>query len=150
MDIPPKISIPICIEQGSIYLYCLDTKNKDGTSYKGSRFFIVLNANPKTDEVLVLTTITTKIDKQREFVKRIGEDAGTLVTITMSDFPRLTQDSVVNCNNFYQISLKGLIKKIEDGGKIFRDKLSKNVIDALTSGMLKSNQVPPDVKEKLI
>ena len=47
MDIPAKVTVPICIEQGSIYHFCLDTLNKDGTRYQGNRFLIVLNANPK-------------------------------------------------------------------------------------------------------
>lgn len=150
MEIPPKISIPICIEQGSIYLYHLNRVNNDGSLYEGDRFFIVLNTNPKTDEVLILTTITKKAEKQKAFIKRIGEDPDTLVPITPSDFSALSQNSVVNCNSYYQISLADLIKKIEDGGKIFTHKLPKNVIDALISGVLKSNQVPPDVKERLI
>ena len=48
MGIPAKVTIPICIEQGAVYLYQLETTNHDGTSYKGDRFMIVLNANPKT------------------------------------------------------------------------------------------------------
>lgn len=150
MDISPKVTIPICIEQGAIYHCRLTKQNTDGTLYDGNRFFIVLNVNPKTDEVLVLATITKKNDKTKEFIKRTGEVPETLVNIKISDFPSLSQDSVVNCNNFYPMSLEELINKIESGGKIFKHKLSKIVIDALISGMMKSNQVSPEVKRLLI
>lgn len=150
MQIPLDISIPICIEQGSIYHFHIDIKNQDGTVYGGDRFFIVLNLNPKTDEILILTTITKKIDKNREFIKRIGEDPSTLVLISTSDFSRLSQDSIVNCNNVYQITIKELIDKIKNGGKIFSNKLPKTIINALVSGILKSKQVSPEVKQKLI
>lgn len=150
MEISPKVTIPICIEQGAIYHYRLIKQNTDGTLYDGNRFFIVLNVNPKTDEVLVLVTITKKNDKIKKFIKKICEVPETLVNITISDFPNLSQDSVVNCNNFYLISLEELIDKMENGGKIFTHKLSKIIIDALISGMMKSNQVSPEVKELLI
>lgn len=149
MEIPPKVSIPICIEQGSIYHCHLTKQNKDGTAYEGNRFFIVMNVNPKTDEILVLVTITKKIDKVKEFIKRICEATDTLVDITISDFPSLSQNSVVNCNNVYSMSLEELINKIENGGKIFRHKLPKTVIDALIRGMMQSNQISPEVKGML-
>ncbi len=150
MQINPEISIPICIEQGSIYLYQLDTVNKDGTPYSGNRFFIVLNLNPQTDEILILSTITTKIDKQKEFIKKIGEDPSTLVSITVSDFPNLSQDSAVNCNRIYETTLKELVEKVKNGGKIFNHNLPKTVMSALISGVLKSKQVSPEVKQRLI
>jgi len=150
MRLPPKVFIPITIEQGSIYHYRISKVNKDGTQYDGSRFFIVLSTNPKIDEVLILTTITKQIDNQKKFIKRIREDKSTLVLISTSDLPFLSQDSVVNCNNFHEITLEALISKIEDGGKVLSHKLPKTIMNELISGVLKSNQVPPDVKEKLI
>lgn len=150
MDIPPKVSIPICIEQGSIYHYQINKTNKDGTEYSGSRFFIVINKNPKTDGVIVLTTITTKTKETKKFIKKICEDEDTIVPIKISDFPNLSQDSIVNCNNYYSIQLEKLIEKIENGGKIFTHQLPKTVINALINGIMKSNQIPTEVKEILI
>ncbi len=150
IDIPPKVSIPICIEQGVVYLYRLDTVNMDGTSYSGDRVFIVLNANPKTDETLILTTITKQVAKQREFIKKIGENPDTLVSILPSDFPPLKKESVVNCNNVYPITLSDLITKVENNGKIFSDKLPKTVINLLISGIIKSNQISSEIKKMLI
>lgn len=150
MNIPPDISIPICIKQGSIYHFHLNITNHDGTAYSGNRFFIVLNLNPNIDEVLILTTITKKIDKKREYIKRIGEDPSTLVLISASDFPNLSQKSVVDCNNIHQITLKELIDKIKNDGKTFSHKLPKTIIDALVSGVLKSRQVSSEIKQKLL
>jgi hypothetical protein len=148
--IPPEIEIPLCIEQGSIYHYEIELTNRDGSTYKGERFFIVLNVNPKTDEVIVLTTITSQIVKQEQFIKVVGEDPDTLVRISPADFSRLTKDSVVNCNNTYETNLNELIEKIKEGGKIFYEKLPQNLISALTAGVLKSTQVPPAHKKLII
>lgn len=150
MDFPPKIAVPICIEQGAVYLYQLETKNRDGTLYKGDRFMIILNANPKTDTVLILATITSQIENQRKFIKRVGESPETLVEITQGDFARLNKNSVVNCNNIYETSLPELISKIENGGKLFTVKLPKNKISEIIKGVLLSNQVTPEQKRLLI
>lgn len=150
MEIKPKVRIPICIEQGSVYLYKLEAVNKDGSPYKGDRFFIVLNVNPKTDDILVLVTITKKIDNSINFAKRTGEDGSTIVPISPADFSQLNVESVVNCNRVYDITMEELITKVEDGGKVFSQKLPRTVISALVSGVLKSNQVQQEFKEMLI
>lgn len=150
VEIPAKVIVPICIEQGSIFHYKLEVINHDGTAYKGDRFLIVLNANPKTDEILVLVTITKQVSHQREYIRRIGEDATTLVQISKSDFSRLSAESIVNCNNTYEKTLGDLIDEIEKGGKIFFDKLPKNIVGSLVCGVLMSKQVPQDHKRLLI
>lgn len=147
--IPASAAIPICIEQGSIYHYKLQHLNHDGTPYIGDRFFIVLNINPKTDTALVLVTITKKIENQEKHIKVIGESLDTLVRITPADFQPLSVDSCVNCNNTYEVTLSELIKKVDNGGKIFFEKLPKNIITDLVSGVMKSNQVP-NYQKKLI
>ncbi len=150
MEIPPEISIPICIEQGTVYHYRLDITNRDGSFYSGDRFFIVLNVNPKTDEILVLTTMTTQIRKQRQYIKIVGEDPETLVFVSPADFLSLSERSVVNCNNIYQITMADLIAKIKNGGKTFVQKLPRTVVSALVSGVMKSRQVSADIKKMLI
>ena len=150
MDLPPKVVVPICIEQGSIYHYRVELTNRDRSTYRGQRFFIVLNVNPKTDEVIVLTTVTTKIEEAERYVQRVKESPETLVRISRADFPRLSAESVVNCNSTYPSTMPQLIKRIEDGGIIFFEKLPRSVIEALVGGVLKSTQVPNEQKKLLI
>ena len=150
MDVPPAVRVPICICQGSIYHYHIKRVNHDGSQYEGDRFFIVMNKCPKTDEWLYMVTITRKADNQKRMAKLTGEDSSTIVPITKSDFPKLSQDSVVNCNSIHTLGLKELIKKIQDGGKDFQDNLPNSVISALISGVLKSKEVASEIKQKLL
>ncbi len=150
MEIPPEISIPICIEQGSVYHFCVDIENEDGTQYSGDRFFIVLNANPKIDELILLVTITKKIAEKEAFIKRVGESPDTLVAISSSDFRFLSVKSVINCNTVYPLSMTELIEKIKNDGKIFPNKLPKSIVNKLIRGVLESNQIEPDMKELVI
>lgn len=150
MELPPEAVVTICIEQGSVYHYRLDTVNHDGTPYSGDRFFIVLNANPKSDTVVVMTTITTKVEKQEKIIKKSGESPDTLVKISKRDFSHLSEGSAVNCNRIYEISLTELVEKIRNGGKVFHKKLPKDIVSALVSGALKSRQVSNEYKKLMI
>jgi hypothetical protein len=150
MDIPAKVVVPVCIEQGAVYLYQLEIANYDGATYKGDRFMIVLNTNPNTDTVLVLATITKQIDKKKKYIKNIGESPETLVKITPTDFPRLKQDSVVNCNSVFETSLQELVTSVENGGKIFTERLPKSKISEITKGVLLSKQVSSEHKKLIV
>ncbi len=150
MELPPEVTVPICIERGSLYHFQIELINGDGTKYKGDRFFIVLNTDPKRDEILIFTTITSRIKNQQRYIQNIGEDPSTLVLITPSDFPNLSMESVVNCNNTHEISKDVLIKKIKEGGKVYYHKLPKSIVNALIQGVLVSKQVPQERKKKLV
>ena len=150
MDIPAKALVNICIEQGMVCHYKLDSNNQDGTHYVGNRFLIVLNVNPKTDTVLVLVTITSKIDSIERFIKVRSESPDTIVRISPTDFPRLSEESAVNCNRTYETSLSELTQKIDDGGSVFFERLPRSVVSAIVSGVLMSNQVEAGHKKLLI
>jgi hypothetical protein len=110
----------------------------------------VLNINPKTDEILVLTTITKQIEKQERYIQTVGEDRDTLVRVNPADFSRLSIESVVNCNNTHELTLEQLIGKIASGGKIFYEKLPKTIMDAIIRGVLKSTLVPAEHKKLVL
>ncbi len=151
MELPPEITVPISIEQGALYHFCIEVDGPKGKKYIGNRFFIVLNVNPKTDEVIVLTTITSRIEKAEMYIKKTGEDAGTLVRLSPADFPKLSVESIVNCNNIYPMTKEEIINKLEgDGAKVFFEKLPKQIIEALVGGVLKSTQVSNEHKKLLI
>ena len=64
MDIPPKIRIPLCIEQGSVFNFFIEFD--DSKRQSKNRYFVVLNRNPKTDTALIMITSTTQIQKKKE------------------------------------------------------------------------------------
>jgi len=66
MEIPVKIRIALCIEQGAVFNFHMEVEGPKRQSK--NRYFVVLNRNPKTDTALVLVTSTTQVAKRREFV----------------------------------------------------------------------------------
>jgi hypothetical protein len=141
-----KEDVLASIERGTVFYYSENIANRDGTSSRKSRYFIVLNNNPKTDDFLVLATITKQIENQSKFVKKVGEDPSTLVPISPEDFAPLKVASVVSCNKVYPMTLTVLMKKIEDGGTMLPDKVPKPILSAIVSGVMKSAQVEGEYK----
>jgi hypothetical protein len=138
------------IERGTVFFYWDNIANRDGSNSKKQRYFIVLNSSPKTDDFIVLATVTSKIAGRLEFVKKISGDTSTLVFITPTDFPRLTVPSVINCNQVYPVTLKNLIKKVGNGGIMFPEKIPKLIMSAIISGVMKSNQVEGEYKSIIL
>lgn len=140
----------VSVERGAVFYYSDEIANRDGSSSKKSRYYIILNTNPKTDDFLIVVTITKQIENQTKYIKQTGEDPSTLVPVSMKDFPRLTYPSIVSCNKVYVITLENLIKKIENGGSVISDKLPKTIIDAIVSGVLKSKQIEGEYKSIIL
>jgi len=90
MDIPLKIRIPLCIEQGAVFNFRMEIDGPNRQSK--NRYFVVLNRNPKTDTALVLVTSTTQVAKRKEFVQRAGITDQTIVSISPNEYPVFTRE----------------------------------------------------------
>jgi hypothetical protein len=147
MDIPIKIRIPLCIEQGCVFNFFLDFS--DARRESKNRYFVVLNSNPKTDLLLVMVTSTKQIEKKYEFIKRARISETTLVKVAPKEYKVFTQESIFNCNDVIEIGIDDLIKKIEENGSMDYPKISKEVIAKLVKGVKDSPLVSEDIKELL-
>lgn len=151
MEMPPDVLVPACIEKGTVYHFEMEIANRDGSAYVGRRFFIVLNAKPKTDEIIILSTITKQIGNVEAYLFRIGESKDTAVRISRKDFSALSVDSIVNCNSVYSSTRSEIIARLKrPGGKVFFEKIPKSVMDAIVSGVMKSGQIEQGYKKMLI
>jgi hypothetical protein len=145
MEIPPKIRIPLCIEQGSVFNFFIDFD--DSRRQAKNRYFIVLNRNPKTDVALIIVTSTTQIQKKREFVKRVGISDKTIVEVKAKEHPIFTRDSVFNCNDVFEVDMSDLIRKIEENGSMNYPKLSDDVLKRIIAGVNESPKVSQSIKD---
>ena len=145
MEIPPKIRIPLCIEQGSIFNFLIDFG--DSRRQSKNRYFVVLNRNPKTDVFLIMVTSTTQIQKNREFVKRVGISEKTIVEIKKREHPIFTSDSLFNCNDVFEVDMNDLIRKIEKNGSMNYPKLSNDILKRIMDGVNESPKVSQSIKD---
>jgi len=145
MEIPPKIRIPLCVEQGSVFNFFIDFG--DSKRQSKNRYFVILNRNPKTDIALIMITSTTQIQKKREFVKRAGISGKTIVEIKAKEYCIFTSDSVFNCNEVFEVNMSDLIKKIEENGSMNYPKLPNNILKRIIVGVNESPKISQSTKD---
>lgn len=148
MEIPPKIRIPLCIEQGSVFNFFIDFG--DPKRQSKNRYFVVLNRNPKADTALILVTSTTHARKRKEFVKRVGISEKTIVEVKAKEHQIFLSDSAFDCNEVFEVKLDALIRRIEEGGSMNYPKLSEDILQRVISGIIESPKISQAVKDLIV
>lgn len=147
MDIPPKIRIPLCIEQGCVYNFHLEV---DGPRRQSkNRYFVVLNRNPKTDTALILVTSTTQVAKRLEFIKRAGISEKTVVFVSEREYRVFTKESAFDCNEVIEVNISDLIKRVENNGSMNYPKIPDSILAKLIVGVNESPRVSETFKKML-
>ena len=147
MEIPPKIRIPLCIEQGSVFNFHMEVAGPNRQSK--NRYFVVLNRNPKTDTALVMVTSTTQIAKRREFVQRAGISEQTIVSVSPKEYSVFTSESAFNCNDVIEVGMEDLIRKVESNGSLDYPKIPDSILAKLIVGINESPRIAPAIKKLL-
>jgi len=147
MEIPPRVRVPLCIEQGSVFNFFLEV---DGPGRESkNRYFVVLNRNPKTDTALILLTSTTKVAKQLEYARRSGISGDTIVLVSPDDYLPFSDDCAFNCNDVHKVCMSDLVRKIEEDGSDNYPKMPAGIINKLIKGVYVSPLVEQDIKKFL-
>lgn len=144
MEIPLKVRIPICIEQGSVFNFYIDFN--DSKRQSKNRYFVILNRNPKSDRALVLVTSTTQIVGRREYVARMGISEKTIVMVEAGEYSAFNNDSVFDCNEVFEVNMSDLIRKIEEGGSMGYPKMPDTILLKLIDGVKESPLVTEEIK----
>lgn len=147
MDIPPKIRIPLCIEQGAVFNFRMEVDGPNRQSK--NRYFVVLNKNPKIDIALILITSTTQVAKRLEFIKRAGISEKTVVFASDREYRVFTKESAFDCNEVIEVAMNDLIKKIENNGSMNYPKIPDSILAKLIVGVNKSPRVSEAFKKML-
>ncbi len=147
MDIPIKVRIPLCIEQGCVFNFHIDF---DGPNRKsGNRYFVVMNHNPKTDKVLIMLTSTTQIEKRKKFNKKASISEKTLIEVSPKEYPTFITESAFNCNDIHEVNIEDLIRKIENNGSMNYPKIPEQILKKLITGIKESPLITEEVKKLL-
>jgi hypothetical protein len=79
MEIPPDVRIKATITKGSVYYFKDESHEEDAPSH----YFVVINAEPLSDRILILVCASSQLDKLRGVVI-----ASPLVTQEIKDILR--------------------------------------------------------------
>ena len=140
MEIPWEIRLTL--RAGTVY-YMADR----GLSSVEPHYFVVVNADPIGDEVLLLTVASSQIDSVKR--RRRGEPASTVVEIAEAEYAEFSRDSVIDCNQVFSKSLADLCGQWNR--KEIRSKLDlpRSILERLQQGVLESRLVSESDKEKI-
>ncbi len=147
MEIPPKVRIPLRVEQGSVFIFYIDFG--DAKRQSKNRYFVVLSQEPKTDTALTMVTSTTQISKKFEYVTRMGISEKTIVEITAKEYSVFGSSSCFNCNDVFEVSLRDLIRKVEENGSDNYPKMPSHLLLKLIDGVKTSPRVPEELKKMI-
>ena len=100
-----SITLQLSLREGTVYYFTHHTLTSPEPHY-----FIVVNADPLTQKVLLLAVVTSQIDKVK---LRRKECLDTLVELTPATFDVLTKLSIVDCNDLKEISLADFNARFE-------------------------------------
>lgn len=125
------------IRTGSVYYF----NNNEAFLSNIPHYFIVLNSNPKSEEVLFLCVATSQVERKLEYAKKVNFDEDTLVCINKGEYSEFTKDTVVDCNQVFEYNKEKIYDKLEDKKLKMCDDFPKDLVDKIILGLLKSRKV---------
>lgn len=142
MALPPRLDVRSTIQPGSVYYF----RDRDLTS-TDPHYFIVVNKNPRTDQILLLVCSSSQLEKVRN---RRALRPATVVEISPRQYPDFTCDSIVDCNTVFERSIPELQQKHDAGRLRVQTVIAPDILEKLRDAVLESNQVEEEVKDMLI
>lgn len=133
------------LRQGAVFYM----RHRDVGKGKEPHNCIVMNAEPGSDEVLILAIISSKIDQIEQRVENMNQSSETVVRISPSDYSPLKVDSVVDCNSPQRESLFSLQTEAKAGMVKERPPIPPAILRKIIAGMKASKLVRPAYKAML-
>lgn len=145
MDIPVQVRVVAGIQTGSVFYF-----EEESISSNEPHYFVVLNRNPKTEEILILAIASSQVEKRKSIVVKLGFPVETLVEIVPEEYPLFTKNTVIDCNRAFEKSIQSLTEKLENGKlKVCDEVMPAEIVSKVTGGMLASTQISKNIQDML-
>ena len=142
MDIPPEVAIKASIRPGSVYYFPHEALHSPE-----SHFFVVINIDPFSEQVILLVCSSSKIDKVKRCNKHNAPE--TLVEIKREEYDDFTCDSILDCNTVFPESIESLVQRLASNRLDRKSEMDIALVEKLRRGVLASRQIAPTIKEQL-
>jgi hypothetical protein len=130
VEIPAEVRIKATVRPGSVYYFSAYEFSTDEPHY-----FIVINRNPLTDEVLLLVWASSQVEKVR---RRRANQPGTLVEIEPAQYPAFSRTSVIDCNNVLKKSLDEIVLRLNCGQLKVKPDMPLSLIEQIREALRRS------------
>lgn len=143
MEIPAYVRVVAGIQTGSVFYF-----EEDTISSTEPHYFIVLNRNPKTEEMLILAIASSQVEKRKERITKLGFSIETLVEISPTEYTLFTKETVIDCNRAFEKSIQSLADKLEAGClKVCTEIMPKEIVTRVVQGVLASTQISRNIQD---
>lgn len=115
----------------------------------GKPHYLIVIGTPSEDmPYIVLTAITSQIEKVRRRLQMNGLAPETLVELSPNDYPPLHLPSVVDCN--YPVKCPKDLFEMDFGDFNQKEDMPKHIVEKIISGVLLSPLVSNEIKKLII
>ena len=145
MDISARVRILASIKTGSVYYF-----EEEKLSSTEPHYFIVLNKNPRTEEILILVCASSQVEKRQQIAQKLGFSNETLVVVSPSDYSLFIKDTIIDCNNAFEKTAQSLIDKLEEGKLgVCTELMPTEIVQKLIKGVIMSTQIAENIQKML-
>ena len=138
----PDLPFPLnlTLRSGTVYYF-----EHRGLSTGVPHYFIVINADPQSDKVLIMTVGSSQISNVRR--RRSNMPPETLVTVDPAEYSDFTKPTIVDCNQVFELSREELVQKYKTKALRAHQDFPVEVMDKIWQGVRTSPRVDESHKQ---
>lgn len=138
-DEPLPLELRLGLRAGSVFYF----QSRELTSEQ-PHFFVVVNRDPLSTKLVLVTIVTSKLDKVR---MRNRERPDTVVEISPAEYDEFKLVSAVDCNVILKKPLEELVGLVRRKEVRYHKDLPPAIFAKIRSAILASPLVPDDFKQ---
>ncbi len=142
VKIPPEVAIRAAIRPGSVYYF-----PHESFSSPEPHYFVVINIDPISDEVILLICASSKVATVRSLWQNCPGE--TFVEISPYQYSGFKLMSVLNCNHVIEQTIDQLIQRLSSGQLKLKPEMHIELVEQLRRGVLTSPLVSGRIKTQL-
>jgi hypothetical protein len=132
----------LTLRSGTVYYFA-----HRGLSSVEPHFFAVINADPRSNDVLIMAVGSSQIAKVQERRKNLPPE--TLVIVDPVEYPDFSKPTVIDCNQVFELSREELVQKFKTQELRHHRDLPKAVLEKIWRGVRISPRVDEIYKQML-
>jgi hypothetical protein len=139
-DLP--FELQLTLRSGTVYYFEHRAVHSDEP-----HFFAVINADPLSDNVLIMTIGSSQISKVQARRKNLPPE--TLVIVDPADYPDFSKQTIIDCNQVFELSQEELVEKFKTKGLRHHRDLPEAILKQIWNGIRTSPRVD-EVHKRLL
>ena len=139
-----KFAFLFTLRQGAVYY-----RQDRGLSSPEPHYFIVLSRDNNRDADIVLSVVTSQVEKCKRRAKIWGRAPESLVEIAVGEHPNLTKPAIVDCNEVFIRSADHLHTTLDPAKGAAIAPLSDALLDRILAGV-RASALPQDIKALIL